>query len=74
MPKDITPATTAAPQVEDNSAIPLSLEEYCLRRSRTDRRVEMLGAFESDARRNGHLRDTEPGFDARFTAFCNKPA
>jgi hypothetical protein len=51
----------------------LTVEEFCRRLSVTDRRVELLGAFHFDEKRNGRVKDTETNFRARFDEFANKP-
>ena len=63
-----TPAADATP------AITLTLNEYCIRLSRTDKRVELIAAFESAERRAGKLIDTADGYAGRYTTFINQPA
>jgi hypothetical protein len=52
----------------------LTLQEFCIRLSTTDRRVEMIGAFEHVERLAGRAKDTETAYAGRYSAFCNKPA
>lgn len=52
---------------------PLTLTEFCTRLSATERRVELIGAFEADERRAGRLKDTAEQFGERFQAFITKP-
>lgn len=52
----------------------VTLEEFCLRKSQVDRRVELLGAFDFDEKRAGHFKDKEAAFETRFQAFITKPA
>lgn len=54
--------------------IPLSLDEFCMRLSNTDKRVELIGAFHYVETQAGSLRDTEVAFQSRYTAFATKPA
>lgn len=66
-----TPATDTAPAeaVED-----VTLDEFCLRLSNTDRRVEMIGGFHSDEKRAGRVKDAEAAYSTRYQAFVHKPA
>lgn len=52
----------------------VTLEEFCLRLSNTDRRVEMIGGFHSDEKRAGRIKDAESAYGARYQAFIRKPA
>lgn len=54
--------------------IPLSLTEFCIRASRTDRRIELLGAFESVEKAAGRHQDTEQAYKNRLDAFARAPA
>lgn len=71
-----TPEATplATKTVEAVASVPLTLDEYCGRKSETDRRVELIGAFHSAETRAGHTKDTAEKFAVRFEAFINKPA
>lgn len=51
----------------------LTLEEFCLRRSRVDRRVELLGAFHAEQLRSQQFKATEDAFAARLDTFANLP-
>jgi hypothetical protein len=62
------PAAPEAP-VEDG----MTLTEFCIRLSKVDRRVELIGGFEADEKRAGHVKDSEAAFAARFQAFVTKP-
>lgn len=55
------------------TSVPLTLQEFCIRLSVDDRRVELIGAFESDERRAGRLKDTAEAYAARYKAFTTKP-
>ena len=55
------------------ASVPLTLQEFCIRLSVDDRRVELIGAFESVERRAGRLKDTAEAYSARYQAFINKP-
>lgn len=63
---------TQAPEPVAQS-VPLTLQEFCIRLSVDDRRVELIGAFESDERRARRLKDTAEAYAARYQAFINKP-
>ena len=52
----------------------MPLEQFCQQLSIRDRRVELVNAFFGEMKREGVVKDTEAGFDARFTAFCGRPA
>lgn len=54
--------------------IDLALDEFCVRVSVKDRRVELLAAFHAVERAAGRLKDTEQAFAARFSAFQTQPA
>lgn len=64
-----TDAKVTAPQ-----AIPMSLTEFCIKQSKSDRRVELLSGFEFTERSEGRLGDTEANYAARYAAFMNQPA
>lgn len=64
---DKTEAVTA-PAAEQ-----VTLEEFCTRLSVTDKRVEMIGAFNFVEKRAGHVKDTEANYAARYEAFTKKP-
>ncbi len=67
-----TPETGA--NVSSSQAIPMSLTEFCIKQSKTDRRVELLSGFEYSERSAGRLSDTEANYAARYAAFMNQPA
>lgn len=52
---------------------PLTLGEFCTRLSQVDKRVELIGAFNSVEKKAGRFKDIESAYQARFTAFVNKP-
>ncbi len=52
----------------------ISLTEFCIRLSETEKRVELIGGFEADERRNGRKNDTAAAFAARFSEFVSRPA
>lgn len=62
-----------AEKLEDAAPQAQTLTEYCAVRSKTDRRVELIGAFFSDERRQGNVKDLASAYDARFEAFTKKP-
>jgi hypothetical protein len=61
-----------APVLEQAPAI--SLKEFCIRLSETEKRVELIGGFEADERRQGRLNDTASNYTGRFQAFVSRPA
>lgn len=65
---------SATDVVEAPASFKLTLDEYCARRSQTDRRVELIGAFHHSEKVAGRVKDDEAAFDARLDEFANKPA
>lgn len=53
---------------------PLSLNEFCIRLSTKDKRVELIGGFEHSERVAGRLSDTAENYTARYAQFLNQPA
>ena len=51
----------------------ITLDEFCRRHSKVDRRVELLRGFHSAEVRAGHAKDLEASYLARFKAFATKP-
>ena len=51
----------------------VSLNEFCSRLSETVARPELIGAFAFSERATSISRDTVDAFQARYTAFINKP-
>lgn len=51
----------------------LTLDEFCTRHSKADRRVELIGAFHSEEVRNGRVKDLESNYLERFEAFATQP-
>lgn len=51
----------------------LDLDEFCMRLSMSDGRVELIGAFHFTEKIAGRSRDNEAAYKARFDAFINKP-
>lgn len=63
-----------AQETPEAEIIPLTLNEYCIRLSATDTRVELIGGFEAAERSAGRMKDTEAAYAARYQDFINKPA
>lgn len=61
----VTPANEPVAEV--------TLTEFCTALSRSDKRVELIGGFNSVETKAGRLKDTGANFRQRFTAFVNKP-
>ena len=53
-------------------AIPLTLEEFCIRLSAKDKRVELIGAFHFVEKQAGIVKDFEASFQTRFDTFSTK--
>lgn len=47
----------------------VSLEQFCTELSRTDKRVEMIGAFHNQEKRNARTYDTSDAYASRYDAF-----
>lgn len=75
MPAKESPAEAAAPIAE---AVPLeeqvSCADWCARKSESDRRVELIGAFFSVESSAGRHHDLPANYATRFVAFTNAPA
>lgn len=66
---------TTAPADDGNRSIPLSLEEFCQRLSRKDKRIELVGAFHFAMTRRGLNWAYEAEFATAFHDFTGgKPA
>ena len=61
----------AAPEITSE---PLTLNEFCIRLSIKDKRVELIGGFEHSERVAGRLKDTAENYAARYGEFLNQPA
>ena len=53
---------------------PVLLEEWCAAHSKTDSRVELLGAFHALEKAAGRVKDLPSAILARFHAFVDAPA
>lgn len=69
MAKNETVAVEPAKESE-----PLTLNEFCIRLSTKDKRVELIGGFEHTERVAGRLKDTAENYADRYTKFLNQPA
>ncbi|MCW5602591.1 hypothetical protein [Nitrosomonas sp.] len=65
---------THSDKVQDKPSDVITVDEFCTRLSATDRRVEMIGAFNHVEKKAGRIKDTEENFRSRFDAFVNQPA
>ena len=63
-----------ATSLEKPQEIPLSIDEFCERFSKIDRRTVLLSGFHFEMRRAGRLMDTESNYKAAFSAFVVAPA
>lgn len=57
-----------------NNEFVVQLDHFCTDLSATDKRVEMIGAFNTIERQAGRVRDTATAYQSRYEAFCNAPA
>lgn len=69
---DLDPSVLDA-AAADAASTSVTLDEFCMRLSRADRRVELIGAFHSQEKRHRRSKDSEAAYSERFTAFVNKP-
>lgn len=65
--------TNTVEQTEDVSIPDVTLEEFCVRKSMVDRRVELLGGFHYVEKQAGRFKDAESNYEARFEAYANQP-
>lgn len=65
---------TVAKAAPEPASEPLSLNEFCMRLSSKDKRVELIGGFEYSERVAGRLSDTAENYAARYAQFLNQPA
>lgn len=72
MAKSDTTQPEAKSQATNSPA--MTLHEFCTRLSETEKRVELLGAFEAKERKAGRNKATAEVYAASFAAFINKPA
>lgn len=63
----------AAPADPVDTSVPLTLEEFCARLSKSDKRVELIGGFFADAKKRGHRKDYDVGFLRAFEAYASRP-
>ena len=77
MPKNEVQEPVEAPAsvpVDTGAVEPITLDEFCLRLSKSDKRVELIGGFHHSETSTGVVKDAEAAFKARYDAFANKPA
>lgn len=58
----------------EQSSFALTLDEFCIRLSKTDRRVELIGGFNAVERQAGRIKDTEANYLDRYHVFIKQPA
>ena len=76
-PNTAAESIEALPQVDavaSDVATQLTLTEFCIRLSQRDRRVTLIGGFESVERKSGQVKDTEKAYQSRYSDFINQPA
>jgi hypothetical protein len=59
--------------VDEIAAESLTLDEFCARLSKTDKRVELIGGFFADAKKRGHNKDVDVGFLRAFAEYADRP-
>lgn len=66
--------TDASTEVVSGSpVVQVTLDEFCARLSNSDRRVELIGAFNFTEKLAGRTKDAESNYQTRYGAFINKP-
>lgn len=73
MSKNEVTAFQAAPAPIAAKVEPVTLEEFCMRLSKTDKRVELISGFHYTEVSAGRTKDAESAFKSRFDAFATKP-
>lgn len=71
MPKDDVPTQDVAAAPDE---FPQSLRDFCCDLSLSDKRVEMIAAFDADERAAGRLSDLPSQYRTRYQAFCVRPS
>lgn len=66
--KSESKTTSTAP-----AAFDVTIDEFCIRLSATDTRVEMIGAFCADEKRHSRIKDSDANFTKRFGEFVKRP-
>jgi hypothetical protein len=67
--KTVTPAYT-----DPGNGFPLSIDEFCAQISLTDKRVEMIAAFNKAQKRAGNRKNYANFYAMQFAAFVSIPA
>jgi hypothetical protein len=67
------PKNETAPEQDIPTDFELTLDEFCMRLSSTDGRIELIGGFHHDEIRNKRIKDKHSTFMERFTAFASRP-
>jgi hypothetical protein len=70
-----TPASAqvSIPAAASPASEELTLVEFCMRLSKSDGRVELIGGFHQSEVAAGHVKDVESEFQSRFNVFINQP-
>ena len=68
MAKAQTTTTEAA-----DAPVAISLDEFCIRLSRTEPRVELISGFHHTEELAGRVRDIAASYQDRFNKFMKKP-
>lgn len=69
-PQDVAEQT--APQ--EPAEVETTLVDFCAEKSRSMTRPELIGAFYASELRDGTVKGVASELEARFDAFCNRPA
>jgi hypothetical protein len=55
------------------ASAPISLKEFCIGLSASEKRVELIAGFHADEIRAEHFFDVASAYRARFAAFAIRP-
>lgn len=69
-----TPTEEPAAEQPASPAVQLTLNEFCMRLSEKEKRVELIGAFNFDESKAKRLKDTFEEYSKRYQDFIKKPA
>lgn len=68
------PEPQSAPQDAPATVFEMSVEDFCAEKSRAKNSPELIGAFYASEVRAGTVKALASELEARFDAFCNRPA
>lgn len=69
----VAPSTPVAAPKKPPTPVEVTLDEFCVRLSNTDKRVALISGFHYTEKVAGHLKDFEPNYKARYATFITQP-